>query len=204
MAVAEAVSSEALFGDVHPQSSRRLLLASLDCFATHGYTATTTRQIAALTDMSPAAVYVHYRSKQELLGALSRAGHSAVLRHVERAVHGLQAPTDRVRRFVEAFADWHATHQKLARVIQYELGGLSAKQLDDVRCDRDRVEAILRGAIRDGVTAGTIRADDVDGAALALLSLGIDVARWYSPEGRKTPQEIGAFYGQLAMRALAQ
>jgi hypothetical protein len=35
---------------------------------------------------------------------------------------------------------------------------------------------------------------------LALLSLGIDVARWYRDEGRWTPDEVAAHYRLLALR----
>jgi hypothetical protein len=36
-------------------------------------------------------------------------------------------------------------------------------------------------------------------AALAILSLGIDVARWYRPDGAWTPEEIGDQYARLAL-----
>jgi hypothetical protein len=37
-------------------------------------------------------------------------------------------------------------------------------------------------------------------AALALLSLGIDIARWYRDEGTWTPEDIGDNYAELALR----
>src|SRR6201999_4471764 len=59
-----------LWADVTPPASRRLLLAALDAFAEHGYFATTTRQIAERANLSPAAVYIHYVSKAEMLGEI--------------------------------------------------------------------------------------------------------------------------------------
>jgi hypothetical protein len=35
---------------------------------------------------------------------------------------------------------------------------------------------------------------------LALLSLVVDVARWYRPEGPRSPDDIGALYADLALR----
>jgi hypothetical protein len=35
---------------------------------------------------------------------------------------------------------------------------------------------------------------------LALQSLTIDVARWYKPGIRRTPEAIGTAYGNLALR----
>jgi hypothetical protein len=50
------------------------------------------------------------------------------------------------------------------------------------------------------VTAGQFAVDDIRGTTLAVMSLCIDVARWFSPEGRRTPDEIGELYAGLALR----
>ena len=55
----------------------RLLAAAIEAFAAKGLHGTTTRDIAAGAGMSPAALYVHHRSKEELLFLISRAGHEA-------------------------------------------------------------------------------------------------------------------------------
>ena len=64
---------------IRPPAARKLLLAALDSFSTVGYHATTTRDIADRAVMSPAAVYVHYKSKGELLLTISRTGHELAL-----------------------------------------------------------------------------------------------------------------------------
>src|SRR4051794_6434574 len=70
----EALLDAADTGDL-PGASRRLLMGAVDAFAERGYHATTTRDIASRAGMSPAALYVHYRSKEELLFQLIRIGH---------------------------------------------------------------------------------------------------------------------------------
>jgi hypothetical protein len=39
-------------------------------------------------------------------------------------------------------------------------------------------------------------------SARAVLSLGIDVARWYSERTRKTPRALGREYATLVLRML--
>ncbi|WP_309117844.1 helix-turn-helix domain-containing protein, partial [Saccharothrix sp.] len=56
-----------------------MLIAAAAAFAGRGYHATTTRDIAAQAGMSPAAVYIHYRSKEDLLFQISRIGHRRAL-----------------------------------------------------------------------------------------------------------------------------
>ncbi len=66
----------------------RLLGAAVDAFAARGFHGTTTRDIAAAAGMSPAALYVHHRSKEELLYEISLAGHRRTLEVVEQALAG--------------------------------------------------------------------------------------------------------------------
>lgn len=37
-------------------------------------------------------------------------------------------------------------------------------------------------------------------ASVALLSLGIDIARWYREDGEWSPDQIGDYYADLALR----
>jgi AcrR family transcriptional regulator len=53
------------FGAERNNSIRKLVIAAIECFAERGYRATTTRDIAKRAQMSPAALYVHFRSKNE-------------------------------------------------------------------------------------------------------------------------------------------
>jgi AcrR family transcriptional regulator len=188
-----------LWDHVEPESSRRLLLAALDAFAVHGFEAATTRDIAQRAGMSPAAVYVHYRSKVDLLHEISRIGHEAVLAEIVEAVEGIDDPVDRVRCFVETFAAWHARYHTLARVTQYELRSLPTDRLADIRDLRRRCEEALEQDVRRGVRTGVFDVTDIRGTTRAILSLGIDVARWFTPEGRATDGDIGRLYGHLAL-----
>src|SRR6266511_3975804 len=110
----------------------RLYRAAASAFAERGFYGTSTRDIAAAAGMSPAAVYVHHRSKEELLHHISRRGHQITL--------------DLVR-----------------------------------------------------VAAGVFHTTNPRMTAAALLSLGIDIARWYTEGGEWSPEDVGEFYADLAL-----
>ena len=59
---------------------------------------------------------------------------------------------------------------------------------------------MLRQIIQDGADSGEFRADDVPGTTLAVLSLCVDVARWFTADGPRTPDEVGTLYADLVLR----
>ena len=169
-------------------------------FASHGFHGTTTRDIAAAADLSPAAVYVHYRTKEELLFELSMRGHRAAQAVVDEAAATATSPEAQLRRIARDYTAWHARYNTLARVVQYEMGALTAEHAEQIAVIRRAIEARARAVISDGVAAGLFNVPNPEVAALALLSLGIDVARWYR-EGRGwTADDIADQYAELALR----
>jgi len=180
----------------------RLLTAGAQAFAERGFHATTTRDIATRAGLSPAGLYVHYPSKQALLAHLSVTGHRAALELVTSALADQDPPVQRVHRMVEAFVTWHAEHHVVARVVQYELRSLDDRARTEVNAVRRRLEDVVEDVVREGVRAGTMTVDQPRTAARAVLSLAVDVARWFDPRGRQTPAQVGRIYADLAVRML--
>jgi AcrR family transcriptional regulator len=193
-----------LWADVGPPASRRLLLAALEAFSEHGYFATTTRDISQRAELSPAAVYVHYPSKAEMLAEICRRGHAEVLEEIEAALEDPGTPTERVGRFVRVFSSFHARRQTVGRVIQYELRGLPPKEFREVAGMRDRFEELLRAELEAGVASGEFSIANVAATCVTILSLGIDVARWFgSASDGLTPAVLGDLHADLVLRMIA-
>ncbi|MDQ0786107.1 TetR/AcrR family transcriptional regulator [Streptomyces sp. B3I8] len=186
--------------EVTPDAARRLLVAAVDAFAERGYHATTTRDIASRAGMSPAALYIHYRTKEELLQRISRIGHEKVLEILRTAARGEGGATERLADAVSSFVRWHAGRRTTARVVQYELDALGPEARAEIVALRRQVDAEVRGIIEDGAASGEFDVLDVRGTTLAVLSLCVDVARWFNVEGSRTPEEIGALYADLVLR----
>ena len=155
--------------------------AAARAFADKGFHATTTRDIASGAGLSPAGVYVHFGSKEELLFNLSRIGHESALREVREAVSDAATPTQQLADLVATFSQWHAE--------QYEVLAL-----------RKQIDGVVRGILEAGTREGLFTIDDIGDTSLALLSIAVDVARWYSPTIRRTPAQIGATNAHLALR----
>jgi hypothetical protein len=98
------------------------------------------------------------------------------------------------------FAAWHALYHTPARVITYEIDSLSEAHRAEVITLKREIDAVVRKTLELGISNGEFDVPDVSGTALALLSLTVDVARWYRTSGRRQPSEIGALYADLAVR----
>ncbi|MEV7232783.1 TetR/AcrR family transcriptional regulator [Streptomyces sp. NPDC051020] len=204
MSTAEETGGESSpWGEVTPEAARRLLVAAVDAFAERGYHATTTRDIAGRAGMSPAALYIHYKTKEELLHRISRIGHDRALMLLETAADRDGTASERLADAVRSFVRWHAERHTTARVVQYELDALSEEHRTEIVALRRKSDAVIRRIISEGVQAGEFDVPDIPGTTLAVLSLCIDVARWFSAQGSRTPDKVGDLYADLVLRMVA-
>lgn len=195
---------EELWAHIEPESSRRLLISALACFAAKGFEGASTREIAEGAGVSPSALYVHYRSKEELLFEIIQIGHSRNWGAIEDAVAGGTTPTEALSAFVERFVIWHARFHTLARVCQYELQSLDTDRVRAVGEIRRRFQRELERIVDAGIAAGEFQVVDAHGTARAILSLGIDVARWFTDGGSLRPEDLAQLYVVLALRMVGR
>ncbi len=183
-----------------PDARARLLAAAIDAFASKGFHGTTTRDIAAAAGMSPAALYVHHRSKEELLLLISKEGHDRTLALCEAAIAAGGSSLAQLDRLIEDFVRHHAINHTSARVVNYELSALTDEHQAEIAGLRRRIDRVVRDLLERGSAAGEFATSDPAMTASALLSLGIDVARWYRDDRGWTPDDVAAHYVELARR----
>ncbi len=180
---------------------RKLLTSAVRCFASNGFHATTTRDISSGIGLSPGALYVHFPSKEDVLFEIIRTAHERVLSYVsEPAVLATEDPVRRLHALVARYTEWHARHHVAARVSQYELAGLSAEHYEEIVELRHETNVVFRAAVERGVATGAFADIDVKRVARAILSLGIDLVRWYRRDGSDSPAQLGEFTAQLALK----
>jgi hypothetical protein len=121
---------------------------------------------------------------------------------VEEAVASAQDPVEQLLAVVRAFTVSHARRHTSARIVNYELAALTPAHLEEISGLRRAIEGAVRQVVDAGVAAGVFHIANPSMTALALLSLGVDVARWYRDEGAWTPEEIGDYYCELALRVV--
>jgi len=187
------------FDDLSAEA-RLVFDAALKNFAEFGYHGTPTRKIAQSVHKSPAAVYAHYPSKHELLFQIIIRGHEDLLSRILNAKELGTTPVERLSEVARTHAEFHAQYSAIARVANYELHNLDSNALETILQIRRQIESIVREIIAAGNERGDFDVADGNLAASAMLSMGIDVSRWYQPNGRLTVTDIGDAYAGYARR----
>ena len=200
VATQQADISQSVWAAIEPETARRLLLAAVDVFAEVGYHAASTREIAQRAGLSPAGMYAFYASKAQLLETISTIGHKAALDTFNAALDEEQTVSARVWSSVQALAEWHAKNHQLARVVQRELRALPPPALKRIGVVRRRFAGLLEAELSRGVETEEFAITDIHATANAMLSLCIDITRWYTPRGRYSPHQLGVLYADLSIR----
>ncbi|WP_230595831.1 TetR/AcrR family transcriptional regulator [Rhodococcoides fascians] len=181
------------------KAAARFRTVAAEVFASKGYGAATTREIAAHLDLSPGALYPHYRTKESLLYAITLEGHAKSLASVDGADDPAQPAATRLANTMVAYTEWHARHHALARVVQYELHALSRPHFRTIASLRSATTSVIDVIIEDGCASGDFGTDDPDAASLAISSLAVDVSRWFPSRLHSDPRALGKMYGKLAL-----
>ncbi len=185
-------------------TAQRLLSSATAAFAAKGFHGTTTRDIASGAGVTPGAVYVHHKSKEDLLYSISKVGHEKTLDLVRASAAASEggSPVSRIAALVRDFVEWQAANHTSSRVVNFELPALSPGHLAEVLQMRHQVEDEFRSIVDEGLDQGLFNVPDANMAVVTLLSLCIDVARWYRSDGRLSAAEIGEHHSLMALRLL--
>jgi len=79
------------------ETRARLELAALDLFSKKGYSATSTREVAATLGVQQASLYYHMKNKEDLLRGICYTALSALVDRAEKAVTTARNPREAIR-----------------------------------------------------------------------------------------------------------
>ena len=137
--------------DLHEQ----ILSTAKSLFIQQGYHGLAMRQISEALGVSKAALYYHFKDKEELFLAILQA----YLDDMEKAIDQIRAkpvsPTEQIRHFVEYVLAQPTEQRAIIRLASQEMGQLSAparKGFDRIYREKfiGKVEAILKTGMERG------------------------------------------------------
>lgn len=87
-----------------------ILAAATELFASEGFARVTTRELAKRVGISQTGLYVYFRTKEEILAAISDRTHDAMTAAFDAAVAQAKSPEDALSRLVRSYVDFGLAH----------------------------------------------------------------------------------------------
>jgi AcrR family transcriptional regulator len=145
-------------------------------------------------------MYPHYKSKEELLFVIAYEGHQKTLEWLQAADPVSESPANRLRAVVAEFARTQAAYHGRSKVVEYELTALSPDHYRAILGLRRKLTRHMREIVEAGAAEGSFAVPDAEGVTLAIVSLCVDVCRWF-PAGRYAdPETVAKLHSELALR----
>ncbi|MEO5653267.1 MAG: helix-turn-helix domain-containing protein [Marmoricola sp.] len=157
-----------------PAAQQRFLDAALDLFGEHGFEGTSLQLIADRLEVTKAALYYHFRTKDDLLAALVGPAFTDLERFLDE-VESIGRETTRRKRALEGYVDYLIRHRRIATWLAGDVAvlanesvwgpaqtlGLRLNALLTFHDDSDPVALVWSAAITQSLTGALTATADM-------------------------------------------
>ncbi len=181
---------------------RSLHTAAIQLLAERSYEGMNLRLLASKLRMHAGSLYNYIESKQQLLFWLMKDSTEKLLREFEETIAEIADPREQMLRFVAFHTGFHIANRKEASVLLTEMRSLTPQNYRAIKQLQRTYTDEVQKIVERGKAAGVFHVHDSRIATFVLLQMLTSVARWYTPKGRLTVDELVAVYTDLAFSML--
>lgn len=171
-------------------------------FSTHGYEATTLRQVASSAGITVGSLYNHISSKEDLLLQIMGGTMDELADQVASAIDGVDDPLERLVAFLSHHIAFHAEHAQRVFIGNSELRSLPADLRTEITAKRRAYRKQIEGLILAAQASGEVEVVNARLHAYNIIAVGTDVATWYRPGGEFQLERIVEDYIAIILRSL--
>jgi len=170
-----------------------VLVEGAKIFRKKGYSASTTRELAAQLGINKASLYYHMQKKEDLLYAICIESMRRIYEEVAEAVGTVDDPLERIRALVNAHLRSTLTDLDMHATMMLEMKNLSGDYLNEVVSARNRYEGLVGETVAAAQRAGALRQDTpANYLRIVLLNLLNWPLTWYEKGMSMTPEKLSA------------
>jgi AcrR family transcriptional regulator len=183
-------------------ADERIWQSALALFARQGFAGTTTRDIAEAASLTPGSLYHYMGSKDDLLEQVMFGAMTGLLASSRALAAATVDPVPTVAGLVRLHVSVHARHRLETKVVDSEVEQLGPANRRRIVAMRDEYEALWLSTIAAGSDRESFRVSNPRLATLALLGMCTEVATWYRPRGRMSPEDLGWQFADMGLAML--
>ncbi len=149
---------------------RKILDAARDLFAKEGYENVTMRKVAQKIEYTPTTIYLYFKDKEELCGAVCEETFAGLLKALERAERKYSDPVEQLRAGCMAYIEFGLAHPDqyrvsfMLRVHREPTPG----EMQDMDAAGWKAYNSLRSGVEACIAQGKFRAGDPDTISQAI------------------------------------
>lgn len=150
----------------------RILQAAKQLFAEHGYEASTMQKLAQITELSAGNVFVHFRSKADVLATIMHEDIAAMDQLIAKRVPRRGTVRSRLLKLFGVFLDYAVPSERLWRTLLAYSWSWDAQWEALFEGSVAIRKQQIRNILDDGIRSGEIR-PDADVEAFVVCTFGI-------------------------------
>ena len=182
--------------------AREIYLTAAQIFFTKGYSATSLNDIADALSITKAALYYYVESKQDLLYRIIKLGLDDVKAEVLDAARQIENAEERLRFIISNHSRLSAGGNQAVIIISHEVDALNFDQRQEVLQRRREYFEFIRNTLVQLEAQGKLQNIDLTTATFTLLGMIIWLARWYSPNGKMSVENVCEDVCEMALRGI--
>jgi TetR/AcrR family transcriptional regulator, cholesterol catabolism regulator len=189
---------------VNPERWAEILDAAGQIFNEKGYQAARIEDIAGRVGILRGSLYYYIDSKEDLLYALSVAGHTSGLSTIaeDEATRSADAPT-RLAAFIDRWMAMMPNHPEYSPVTERDVRFLGEERRAIVMEMRVEMHGYARRIFEQGIAEHDFAPSIDPGVATnSLFELLNGTIRWFQPSGRLSHADVGEYYKRLVLHGV--
>lgn len=181
----------------------RIFAAALRIFSQRGFETATVEEIAREANVGKGTIYLHFRSKEELLHYLMDEGSEMLLKQIQDRIKGLSDPLARLKAAISAQIDFFTKQEDYLRFLVREVWGYRDLFLEEVKKIRNTQVRLLEEIIQEGIHKGVFRTNNPEIAAVGILGITLmEILHWHLFQVPFTAQELEEGITHLCLEGL--
>jgi AcrR family transcriptional regulator len=180
----------------------QIIAAAVELFLVYGYHGTSIDSIASALGVSKPFIYYHFKSKADILSAISHHGAQLTLSAVAQAEQHAGSPRERMARFCQRLTAIVIESGRYLAVYANETSNLPVAERKAVLRMRDEIDRRISVLVRDGVEAGEFAVDDPLIATRAITGMISFMWTWAHRLEPEAERRLVDQLSRIAMRTL--